>query len=435
MNEYYLKEIEEQKDTFYIKKYNNILGTLILDKDSNETDIYLYLCFDDAKLTKEQMIELTKWLVNYYGKLYYSKKRIVVNLLNKLDLVNLSDIPCKRNKEQTDTSYIINNSKNNLLYTSLAQEMDEAEYTLYDWRAYWQEQLKDENLRLVVDNDTLTNAEKISKYHQISWNNITTKNCKRFITFRSDGNIYFEKNGCENGKFKVYNFNYNILNNGFLFWGNNINKIKVLYTDDNIVYEGGRFKNNREYKINVNRDNLSKVINYVGNEISYDILIEDNLVTKANIFIKTTKGSGKINGNYLIKINPNANLVMEFISRKGKVTDLKELTINGDWDLPITLTNKGFTAEEFDSLMTRIIKLVNKFARLNNKKEIEEEYLKIMDILSYEENIYVGLKEIVEEIPLPTLKNLVYNFINESKIKENKYESRCRGKKHQERER
>ena len=433
MNEYYIKEIKDHEGSYYIKKYNNILGTLIVDKDSNEMDTNLYICFDENKLSKENMIEIAKWLINYYGKLYYVKKRIVVKPYNNLDLINLSDIPCKRKKDEESTTYIINNIKNNILYTNLAQEMDETEYTLYDWRAYWQEQLKNENFQLVIDTDNLTNAEKISKYHQIRWSNIITRNCQRFITFRSDGNIHLEKNNYENGKFKVYNFSYNILNDGFLFQGNSIDRLKVLYTDDKIIYEGNKRKANQRYVINVDRDTLNKKISYNGKEIKYKIEIQNGIISKAQINFQTFKGNGKINGNYLIKVSTKDDLKMEFISRKGKKYDLKELTINGDWDLPISLQNSNLTPEEFNNLLIRVIKLVNKFARCHNKQEIKEEYLSLEDILLVEGKFYDGLKEIVEELPLPTLKNLVYNFINESKIKENKYESRCRGKKHQER--
>ena len=54
MNEYYIKEIKDHEGSYYIKKYNNILGTLIVDKDSNEMDTNLYICFDENKLSKEE---------------------------------------------------------------------------------------------------------------------------------------------------------------------------------------------------------------------------------------------------------------------------------------------------------------------------------------------------------------------------------------------
>ena len=340
---------------------------------------------------------------------FYDKKYVEFNLLNDIDLPM---IDCQNyHKEYSNLNiYKCFNEKNNLI-PKLIEEVIATYKNLTDWGQSWWQDIENYELHYefdrefisTIDNGTVIYPELLNKVKTVIWRDIKSRKSSRCIIFSREGYVKFYKDSKKNGI--NYEFSYNVLSDGFKFKGN-INGEDLTINDNKYFTE----IKTKQSKIVQTKENSLKYIDYVSPiidnfSVSMNIWMNElNEIEKCNIFFKTHKGNGKINGMYILKLNPSNmdKCLIKFIGRKRNF----DFTINLFEANEISKFEGKITIEMINEIVNKVIPIINKKEEFPKNQIIFED----LDILTQEKQIINFLKQLKDEIPLPLLKERVEEF-------------------------
>lgn len=387
------------------------VGAIIIDATKLEK-LEVKVQLNEKYFTSQQDIfEIVEQIVESLKTFFYDKKNIEINLLNDLDL---STIDCQ-NYHKADSNLNIYNFSNerNKSIPKLIEEVIGAEKKLTDWRQSWWQELENHELHYAfdrelinaIDNGTVTYPELFSKFKTLIWRNIASKNATRFIAFSRTGDIAFSKTLKKDGS--NYEFSYNVMKDGF--------KLRV-NGEDLIVDDNKYFTNIRTRQVNIlqGKENKRKFITYVSSivddfSIHSDVWInEENEIEKCNIYFRTHKGNGKINGIYILKLDSSSieNCSLKFVSRKGN-----SVFLNNIFELDEFSNFEGkITFETINEIISKVISIINKKEEFSKNQIIFNDF----DILTQEKQIINFLKQLKDEIPLPILQERIDKIVSKN---------------------
>lgn len=389
----------------------NCVGAIIIDATKLEK-LEVKVQLNEKYFTSQQdVFEVVEQIVESLKIFFYDKKNIEINLLNDLDL---STIDCQNYHKEDSNLNIYNcfNEKNKLI-PKLIEEVISAEKKLTDWRQSWWQELENHELHYEfdrelineIDNGTVTYPELFSKFKTLIWRNIASKNATRFIAFSRTGDIAFSKTLKKDGS--NYEFSYNVMKDGF--------KLRV-NGEDLIVDDNKYFTNIRTRQVNIlqGKENKRKFITYVSPiinnfSIAMDIWInESNEIEKCNIDFRTHKGNGKINGIYILRLNPSNidKCSIRFVSRKGNIGFITNLFGIDE----VSKFEGKITFEMINEFVNKVISFINKKEGLIKNQIVFNEF----DVVTQKKQIINFLKQLKDEIPLPILQERIDKIVSKN---------------------
>lgn len=389
----------------------NCVGAIIIDATKLEK-LEVKVQLNEKYFTSQQdVFEVVEQIVESLKIFFYDKKNIEINLLNDLDL---STIDCQ-NYHKADSNLKIYNCSNekNILIPKLIEEVISAEKKLTDWRQSWWQDLENHELHYnfdrelinAIDNGTVTYPELFSKFKTLIWRNIASKNATRFIAFSRTGDIAFSKTLKKDGS--NYEFSYNVMKDGF--------KLRV-NGEDLIVDDNKYFTNIRTKQVNIlqGKENKRKFITYVSPiinnfSIAMDIWVnESNEIEKCNIDFRTHKGNGKINGIYILRLNPSNidKCSIRFVSRKGNIDFITNLFGIDE----VSKFEGKITFEMINEFVNKVISFINKKEGLIKNQIVFNEF----DVVTQKKQIINFLKQLKDEIPLPILQERIDKIVSKN---------------------
>jgi len=436
-------EESDHQSYMIIRDIHHCIGAIYIGTSTNEKDLEIKIHFDEKYLRTEIAIgEMIDQIVESLGLYFYDKENIEIELVNNVDLSEHNCFKYKKKVyDENLTTYIYSNKKNNILISSLINEITQTEKNLLDWKQNWTQKFElssypnldcefDAGLIKEYENGTVTLNEFFNKSNSLSWLGIDSNKSTRKIKFDRTGYIFFEKNSKSiNGIH--YNFEYSILNNDFKLkkfgWRNE----KPLEVDvNNYYYTDIKFNN---LSILHHKGTNRKIIKYISpiinsSSVEVELTLEDNQIEKCYVDFRTHKGNGKVNGLYALRIVPFYNkCTLNFISRDGyRDGDISQKFAETNEELYSSIFNDNLTLEKIDEIIKQILPIINKRAVTTSKKILDDKNaLVISNIMDIESQAFDFIKQIKGEIPLPSLQQRLEAFVTENDIRKNYNKQKC----------
>ena len=421
-------EDSEYQSYIISKGINNCVGIIAIETNPFYNDLLIKLQIDENKFNNEcEIVTFIDQLVDNIGVRFYKKNKINILLSNDIDLSKYNDKYTSNHKiinNQLIEVYSYSNVYNNTLYTALINEMVSANDELTNLGQSWTEKINNSSIEYDLNNGyTPDIAELLYSCESISWNDIRSKKgTKKRITFSKDGNITYDKIAPHYGKMS-YRFDYNLMSNGFTLKNRYFlvdNSIEII---NNNSYAEIKYKN---LSVKYIKETNEKVLEYkppTSNNSSIDTTLwlkEDN-IEKCYIDFNTHKNDGRINGKYSLRIRPshdsdNKQFTLNFASRKGmKGRDFSNILLKEDEELFTQIISGELTYDLINELIEKVISIItdNKLYYNKQKIDIEKTYI---DFYSIEKEVFNFISGIKGELPLPHLKNIVQNFVDEYRL-------------------
>ena len=378
------------------------VGATYIGASADEKDLEVTLQLDESKFANEtEMYVLINQLVDSLKFYCYEKKNVYITLMNKIDLSKYDNLKYKREYLLPNVvTYVCSNKKYNTLIPLLLKEIKSCEDILTSWHQGWRQDVYYDNylskaslsLYDYLSRGDVPPTDTVYGFKGINWS-IMSNNNIRDITFNADGSIKFCKLSKINFANK-YEFNYNLLDNGFCIKSNRMSII------DNDVYTEIKAPNAEMFKL---KDKDVKKIIYKSeivdkSSIYTEVLLNNkNKIKKCSIEFRTHKGNNKINGRYAVIFNPKDEWFdFLYITRKGKKYG-RECLYYGDELTLLSLENR---IESFKDIINTYYAKERHIAATINIGDIERDAINFM-------------KEIEGEIPLPYLKDQIDKLILE----------------------
>lgn len=416
-------ELSDHQSYMIFKGMFNCIGAIYIGTSTDEQDLEIDIQFIEEKFkNKEDITKVLEKIIDSLKFYCFDKKNIRIHLFNDIDLENT-----KYAKEQLfedRTIYIAENSYYNSLYTKLFAEMkaslEEMDTSSKSWNQleyvpnppFNDNDIINEKLMEEYVNKTIPLNEIFYKPTSIYWENIDFKTFFTSMEFKRDGQVYFSKRIKGKDRFE---FDYNVLKSGFVFKKSGDISLSVEKTDSYI-----HFKNDvlDIFKFNDNK----KIIEYtspVVNNSSIQVSLYVNgfgEIEKCYIDFRTHKKrdkyAGKITGTYALRIKSLYNeCTLNFISRKGNISDSFESELYRDEEIYKAVFNGNLTIKFVDDIIRRLIPVIRRKESLKgNDFKLSNKTLSYQ-VLRLESESIRSLREIKDELMFPHLKEEINSFL------------------------
>ncbi len=398
------------------------VGVVIIDTSCDEKDLEVLVQLDEEQFrAKKDMMEMIDQLIDSLALYCYDKENIVVDLRNDLDLEKYNESKYTREVLfPSSSTFKRSNNYYNTLLPLLIREMKDTHDVLTIWRQSWRQQELEFVPNIDLDdsiNKHIPYEEIFNKALAVKWSN-NFHNVIREITFNINGDISLSKfskffdiyrgfiyeGNSSNTKIdsSKYEFNYNLLNSGFQF------KSDLFSLDDNRFFTEIKARDLEIMKLK--KDNSIK-ITYKSDVIDNSSLTSDiyldsnNEIEKCYIDFMTHKNNGKVNGDYILRIE-DGTYSFAFASRKGDIYNY----IND-----ASYIDDDFSLATLDNRVSGFINDINEIY-CENERYISPK-LHIPNLGDATKYVVDTIKQIKEEIPLPYLSEQVNSFISENELR------------------
>jgi len=416
-------ELSEHQCYMIFRDECHYVGAIYIGTSTDEKNLEIKLQFDEKYFeSKNEIFIVIEQIIDSLGLYLYDKENIEIDLINDIDLSLFNKFKYKKKVyDEKKTTYTCTNKQNNILIPRLITEIRETEKKLIDWRQSWMQKfcnyqdcsnIFDKQLMAEYRNGTVSLQELFYKIESLLWTNI---NSTREILFSRNGQISLKKRANDLEGIN-YDFNYNVLSDGFRLNAYVFNKKTLEISEDrhSTKIKSGNIEifNIKEYK--------RKKFNYISpivNKSSISIELwfnERDEIENCYVDFRTHKGNGKINGLYALRIIPGyfSTFSLNFIRRKGD----KEFDFS--YMLPTNLFSaiipSDLTIDLVDEIICKSIPIINQMASTKHRQLITlENNCIVSNITDIETQVISFIKKIKEEIPLPCLQENLQKFIEE----------------------
>ncbi len=429
-------ELSDHQSYMIFSGEKKCIGAIYIGTSTDEKNLEIQLQFIEEKFeNKEGVLAILDQIVATLGLYCFDKENIEIQLLNNFSSDDIDKYTYHRYQQQrlseNVTTYTTTNRHNNSIFPKLLEEMSETEQNLIRWKQCWWQTfemcdlkdyyLLDQQLMQEYGNGTIPLAEIFYKAESVLWNDINSIKSKRNIIFERNGQIHFTKSQKDFGK-NNYEFSYNITRDGFHFKKVDWRKNASLEIDEN--YFGTKMKSDN-LEVNYNKATKNKKIQYISpvvnnSSISLELYINDqDEIEKCYVDFRTHRNSrknkGKINGIYALRIVSENNIcTLNFISRKGKYSNLVNKISEQEEQLFTTVLNGNLTFELIDEFIKKVIPIMNRNALTESKPVIASvNETVVINACEMEQEAIHYVKQIKGEIPLPYLQRNLERFIEE----------------------